>query len=322
MKIKQIFLTTLTFLSLYTTIQAQVKIGDNPTEINTSAELEIESTDKGILLPRLTTAQRDAISEPAEGLLIYNIETKCLEFFNEAEWVNNCNYIEEPVSGVLEGVASCEDKFISITGCGGQTSVEWQGKIYQIVEIGEQCWFAENLASAPSNFDPSPDWVNLVDVGWNGYYQNDPQNGEDGNGKLYQLSAVLNNTIEERSQGSCPDGWHIPSDCEWMYLEKNLGMETNELELLNPRYSGSVGTKLSPEGESGFDTNYSGYRTTSGSFSSRDNYDYYFTSTFAGIGGDGQTPTYYTRILQKDREFVWRSKNTTPMASSVRCVKN
>ncbi len=38
----------------------------------TSAALEVKSTTQGLLLPRLTTAQRDAISSPVEGLVVYN----------------------------------------------------------------------------------------------------------------------------------------------------------------------------------------------------------------------------------------------------------
>jgi hypothetical protein len=51
-----------------------------------SALLEMKSTTKGLLLPRLTTAERDAISSPAEGLLIYNNTTKVLNFYNGTVW--------------------------------------------------------------------------------------------------------------------------------------------------------------------------------------------------------------------------------------------
>ena len=40
-------------------INAQVKIGDNPKNVNLHALLELESKDQGLLLPRLTQAQRD-----------------------------------------------------------------------------------------------------------------------------------------------------------------------------------------------------------------------------------------------------------------------
>ena len=59
---------------------AQLKVGDNPTTINSSAILEIESTNQGLLLPRMTTAQRDAnILSPIAGLVIYNTSTNALE---------------------------------------------------------------------------------------------------------------------------------------------------------------------------------------------------------------------------------------------------
>lgn len=46
---------------------AQVKIGNNPTVINPVVVLEIESTNKVFLPPRMTTTQRDAISMPSYG---------------------------------------------------------------------------------------------------------------------------------------------------------------------------------------------------------------------------------------------------------------
>jgi hypothetical protein len=55
--------------------------------LNATAQLQIDSTTKGFLPPRLTTAQRDNIVSPAEGLMIYNITTKVLNYFNGTSWV-------------------------------------------------------------------------------------------------------------------------------------------------------------------------------------------------------------------------------------------
>ena len=67
------------FLILTTASFAQVGIGtDTP---DASSILELQSTDKGLLLPRLTTAERDLIASPAEGLTIYNTTTESLEVF-------------------------------------------------------------------------------------------------------------------------------------------------------------------------------------------------------------------------------------------------
>lgn len=48
-----------------------------------TAILEVQSTEKGILIPRLTQAQRDAISNPAHSLMIFNTSTYCFEFYNQ-----------------------------------------------------------------------------------------------------------------------------------------------------------------------------------------------------------------------------------------------
>jgi uncharacterized membrane protein len=47
------------------------KVGNNPTTINSNAALKIESTNKGFLPTRMTVAQRNAITSPADGLVVY-----------------------------------------------------------------------------------------------------------------------------------------------------------------------------------------------------------------------------------------------------------
>jgi hypothetical protein len=54
--------------------------------VNASAIAEFTSTTKGVLLPRMTTAQRNAIGSPATGLLIWNTDTTQLEDYNGAAW--------------------------------------------------------------------------------------------------------------------------------------------------------------------------------------------------------------------------------------------
>jgi len=51
-----------------------------------SAALQVNSTSKGALLPRMTTTQRDAISSPAEGIEIYNITVHNKQFYNGTVW--------------------------------------------------------------------------------------------------------------------------------------------------------------------------------------------------------------------------------------------
>lgn len=56
------------------------------TAANTKSILELVSTTKAFLPPRMSTAQRDAISSPAEGSVIYNTTTFSLNFYDGSTW--------------------------------------------------------------------------------------------------------------------------------------------------------------------------------------------------------------------------------------------
>jgi len=70
-------------------LQAQTVIGG--TTPHPTAELDVQSSERGFLPPRLTEAERDAINTPATGLTIYNIDARCIEFFNGLAWRNLCD---------------------------------------------------------------------------------------------------------------------------------------------------------------------------------------------------------------------------------------
>ncbi len=78
----------LTIVLLFSNIcaHAQVKIGNNPNTINAASILEIEDTNRGILIPRMTTAQRNAISSPPNGLQVYNTTTSTMDVFRSNRW--------------------------------------------------------------------------------------------------------------------------------------------------------------------------------------------------------------------------------------------
>lgn len=76
-------------LGTLVTLHAQgVKIGGTPGSVQPSAILELESTQGGLLLPRMTVLQRNAISSPQAGLVIYNLSSNCAEMFTPSGWVS------------------------------------------------------------------------------------------------------------------------------------------------------------------------------------------------------------------------------------------
>jgi hypothetical protein len=73
--------------------QVSPKVGGNPYLGSTSAVFEMESNTKGFLPPRLSNIQRDAISNPAVGLTIYNTSVGCLQWYDGAVnggWFDPC----------------------------------------------------------------------------------------------------------------------------------------------------------------------------------------------------------------------------------------
>jgi uncharacterized protein (TIGR02145 family) len=75
------------------------------------------------------------------------------------------------------------------------------GQTYNIVQIGNQTWFAENLNYATGN-----SWC----------YDNNDSNCNI-YGRLYDWQTALT---------ACPSGWHLPSDAEWTVLTDYLGGDT------------------------------------------------------------------------------------------------
>lgn len=101
------------------------------------------------------------------------------------------------------------------------------GEKYGWVEIGEQIWMAENLRYIPF-VNSGRDSKGLIFV----YAYNDTIMEDAIRTEEYKVYGCLYNP--EYAQDNCPDGWHLPSDKEWMELELFLGM--NKVELNNFGY--------------------------------------------------------------------------------------
>jgi hypothetical protein len=68
---------------------AQIKLGDNPGVLDPKALLELESTTKGLLLPRMNTTQQNTITAP-DGMMIYNTDSACITVRGGGFWHSLC----------------------------------------------------------------------------------------------------------------------------------------------------------------------------------------------------------------------------------------
>lgn len=66
---------------------------------NASAILDVSSSNKGFLPPRMDSTQRNAITSPATGLTIYNTSTKAFQVYNGTAWYSTVHYIGENYGG-------------------------------------------------------------------------------------------------------------------------------------------------------------------------------------------------------------------------------
>lgn len=75
-------------LSYSPAVSQNRNVGIGTNSPHASAKLDVESTERGFLMPRMTTAQRDLINggAPAAGLMIYNTTTDMFEYYNGTSW--------------------------------------------------------------------------------------------------------------------------------------------------------------------------------------------------------------------------------------------
>jgi hypothetical protein len=107
----------LVIIALFITSITSAQIGIGTPTPHASSALEINSTSKGFLMPRMTTLQRDGITTPATGLLIFNSTSSKFNYYNGTAWIE--------ISGSLAPLASAPDAPVigTATASAGAASV-------------------------------------------------------------------------------------------------------------------------------------------------------------------------------------------------------
>ncbi len=106
-------------IGVFFSIQLMAQTGIGTTAPDASAKLEVNSTTKGFLPPRMTSTQRAAISSPAAGLMVYQTDgSSGLYYYTGSAWVYIINNSSNVLSIANGGTGSNSG---SITGTGALT---------------------------------------------------------------------------------------------------------------------------------------------------------------------------------------------------------
>lgn len=106
---KKIFFILLLATSI--TAKAQVKIGDNPSTIGNNSLLELESSNKALVITRV--ANTAAVTTPINGMIIYDLSSNCFKGYQNGVW-SGCGFTSPAINSI-----SCTPDFNPSTGASG-----------------------------------------------------------------------------------------------------------------------------------------------------------------------------------------------------------
>ena len=261
-------------------------------------------------------------------------------------------------AGDLDGDAmvSVTDLLILLGAFGNECEPAWScgdpvnyhGYDYATVQIGDQCWFAENLRT---EFFSNGDAIsgNLTQEEWQTIGQPDGFTsamaiyGENGTcyggnagfeacnpslslesyGRLYSGFAAL----DER--GLCPTGFHVPSDSDFFELEMAIGIPADSLEYQGNRGNSANALKstsgwfedLNGTDDFGFNALPGDMRACWGNYQSAGRYARFWTSEIGTYFSD-YIMNIWARQIYWNEPGVWRGAVSECAGLSVRCIKD
>ena len=269
-------------LSQYAICQVAINTDGSPAD--NSAMLDVESTEKGFLPPRMTELQMNAIINPAEGLIVYctDCNPKGPYYFNGFNWLNfSTNSISfSDVTNPTTGQTWMDRNLGASQVATSSTDEAAYGDLYQWGRgtDGHQKRNSSTTTNSSNSDTPGHGMFIIGSYDWRS-----PQNDN-----LWQGVSGTNNP--------CPSGYRLPTEAEW------------NVELISWSSNNAAGAFASPLKLS-LAGNRSGY---GGSLTSAGSYGNYWSSTVSGT---------WARFLNF-YSIAYTTNYFRANGSSVRCIKD
>jgi len=375
-------------------LQGSTGINITGSSPDSKAILDLSSTTKGFLPPRMTFLEKTAITSPPAGLVVWC--TNCgthgeLQVFNGDAWTNLIggaalgsipgaptigtatagdgqasvsftapafdggsaitSYTATSTPGSFTGtMTQAGSGTITVTGltngtaytftvkatnangtgassavsnavtpafaCGSSFTDIRDSKVYTTVQIGTQCWMAQNLnvgtmiqgTTEQTNNSPTP----ITEK----YCYSDLETNCDVYGGLYQWDEAMQYSTTPGVQGICPTGWHLPTDPEWITLTTFIGAQSESGGRM--KETGTAHWTTPNEGAtntSGFTGLPGGIRFTNGSFNNIGVMVLFHSSSQVNTTDDWDWGMDYNNA------YIHRVNYSKGWGLSVRCVR-
>lgn len=194
------------------------------------------------------------------------------------------------------------------------TVTDIDGNVYRAVQIGGQCWMAENLkttryndGSTIPNVTDNTAWSQLTTGAWSYYYNSSANDAT--YGKLYNGYAAAVSNI-------CPQGWHVPTDAEWTVLTDFLGgilVAGGKMKATTLWITPNIGAT----NECGFAGLPGGNRNNGGAFLGTLFYGgYWWSASEFGAVSAGRRALYYYDT------GIWGSNDLKTFGFCLRCIRD
>jgi uncharacterized protein (TIGR02145 family) len=288
---------------IFSSSYSQIGINNNNSQPDPSAMLDVQSNDKGLLIPRLTTLEMDQIASPATGLLVFNSDSVDIYMFNGNYWLN----IRKNIHPIYPS---------TYFECGWD--LDYEGQSYSTVQIGSQCWMSENLNIGDMITGTPTDNGVIEKV----CYGNTASNC-DIYGGLYTWDEMMQYSTGNPVRGICPQGWHVPSESEWCTMTTFVDPTVNcnvyawngtdigyKLKSTSGWFNGWNGSDAV-----GYTGMPAGIRSPAGDYFDLTTYGYWWSTEPNGSNA-------WNRRISAYENTIGRFYNTKTYSLSVRCIKD
>ena len=301
---KKISFLLVFLLIVSSAVFAQVGINANGSQGDNSAMLDVSSTNKGALLPRMTQAQISFIVNPANGLIVF-----CTTDNKFYTYIASNNIWKEILYGTGTLTPFPCGSFITVNHLAGDVApvpkTVTYGTVTNIPGEPAKCWITSNLGA--DHQATAKDDATEASAGW--YWQFNRKQGYKHDGVNREPNTAWISGINENSEwvtandpctSELGPGWRIPTATEWTNVDATSG--GNWINWNGPWDSG---LKLHAAGYLTGSNGSLGYRGSNGTYYSNSQYN----------ATDGR----YLNFLSGSCDMYYYSK---AYAFSVRCIRD